>query len=450
MASLQHRHGSYRVIFRYQAKQHSFTLGEVSNDEAQAKAAQVEYLLMRLKQRLATLPAGVGIVEYLQFDGNPPAPVPQGVSQPPTPPQALTLGQLRDRYLATHRASLEENTVATIELHFRHLASHFGARFPIVELSLADLQGYVDHRAKAKGIRRRKLSAVTIEKEIVSLQVAWNWGAIMKLVTGPFPEKGLRYPKTVEKPPFQSLAEVEQRIKAGGLTPAEQADLFDSLYLQICELKDFLNHVKAHARHGFIFPMACLAAHTGARRSELLRLRIADVDFANKIITIHERKRVKGKATTRRVPMSAFLADVLKEWLAIHPGGPWLFCHAASVRYSNKRSATTGYSGGVMRPKSKKARQAAIRPREPVALARLTEGEAHCHLKATLKNSRWQVVRGWHVLRHSFISACASRGVDQRLVETWAGHMSPDMSRRYAHLYPSVQQEALARVFEAA
>jgi len=28
----------------------------------------------------------------------------------------------------------------------------------------------------------------------------------------------------------------------------------------------------------------------------------------------------------------------------------------------------------------------------------------------------WEVLRGWHVLRHSFISNCASRGVDQRLL----------------------------------
>lgn len=56
-------------------------------------------------------------------------------------------------------------------------------------------------------------------------------------------------------------------------------------------------------------------------------------------------------------------------------------------------------------------------------------------------------MRGLHTLRHSFVSACASAGVDQRLVEEWAGHMSADMSRRYRHLYPSTQQAAIQGVF---
>jgi hypothetical protein len=46
MAAVQCRNGSYRVVVRYDGKQHSFTLGEVSSNEAQNKAAQVDYLLM--------------------------------------------------------------------------------------------------------------------------------------------------------------------------------------------------------------------------------------------------------------------------------------------------------------------------------------------------------------------------------------------------------------------
>ena len=154
MAGVQHRHGSYRVIFRYQGKQHSFTLGEVSSDEAANKAAQVDYLLMRLSQQLATVPVGMDIIDYVQFDGKEALPV-----KLPTGATKLTLGQLRKQYLATHEKSLEANTVATIQMHFRHLAGHFGEQFPIAGLSLADLQGYVDARAKAAGTHGRRLSA---------------------------------------------------------------------------------------------------------------------------------------------------------------------------------------------------------------------------------------------------------------------------------------------------
>lgn len=72
MASLQERNGSFRFIFRYHGKQHFVTLGKVSPQEADAKAAQVEYLLLRLKQHLIELPPDVGIVEFVRHDGKPP------------------------------------------------------------------------------------------------------------------------------------------------------------------------------------------------------------------------------------------------------------------------------------------------------------------------------------------------------------------------------------------
>jgi hypothetical protein len=69
MAAVQKRNGSYRVIFRYRGKQHAFTMGEVSEQEAATKASQVNYLLMRLRQRLLVLPPGVDIVSFVEHDG---------------------------------------------------------------------------------------------------------------------------------------------------------------------------------------------------------------------------------------------------------------------------------------------------------------------------------------------------------------------------------------------
>jgi integrase len=57
------------------------------------------------------------------------------------------------------------------------------------------------------------------------------------------------------------------------------------------------------------------------------------------------------------------------------------------------------------------------------------------------------VLLGWHVLRHSFISACASKGIDQRIVDAWVGHATETQRVRYRHLYPGVQQTAIQHVF---
>jgi hypothetical protein len=99
----------------------------------------------------------------------------------------MTLGDFRSRYLTTHRGSLEDSTVGGIELHFKHLARILGDGFPIRELKLADLQGYVDRRARAKDKGGKPLSPATIRKEIITLRTAWNCGVRMGLVAGRFP-----------------------------------------------------------------------------------------------------------------------------------------------------------------------------------------------------------------------------------------------------------------------
>lgn len=417
MASLQCRNGSYRVLFRYLGKQHTVTLGEVAKEEAEAKSAQVDYLLLRLKQRLAVLPAGASIVDYVQFDG-------QVVPASAPRIQLLSLSDLQHRYLHSNEASLEPNTLECIRIHFRHLERAFGPEFEVTSLKLADLQRYVDQRAKAKGRKGGKLSATTIQKEIVTLRTAWNWAERMELVTGRFPNRGLRYPKTTERPPFMTRAEIERRLATGGLTEAEQAELWDALYLTADEVKELLQYVKTSASQPFVPPMLTFAAYTGARRSEMRRLKIGDVDLEGRTATIQEKKRVRGKTTIRTVPLSLLLVDALKDWLAIHPGGPHLFCVGPTVPHSRKRGNTR--SRGV---------------------TALTADEAHHHLKQALADSKWSVIKGWHIARHAFISGCVVAGIDQRMLMRWVGHQTQEMQNRYTHLAPKTQQEALARVF---
>ena len=120
------------------------------------------------------------------------------------------------------------------------------------------------------------------------------------------------------------------------------------------------------------------------------------------------------------MPLSPTLAGVLGDWLKAHPGGPYLFCQEPGCPGSrSKRRATS-----------------------PV-----TRDEAHGHFRRTLAGSRWRVVRGWHVLRHSFASNCVAGGVDQRLIDEWMGHTTEAMRRRYRHLTPDLQQQTIRSVF---
>src|SRR5208337_2499212 len=217
----------------------------------------------------------------------------------------------------------------------------------------------------------------------------WNWGARMKIVSGRYPYDGLRYPKSDEKPPFQTRQEIERQLP--GLPPQKQTELWAALYLTLPEVERLLAHVKEHAGHPWIYPLVATAAHTGARKGELLRMRVTDVDFSAGVVVIREKKRAQDRRTTRRVPLSTSLAPILKDWLKVHPGGPYLFAQAEDVFRSKKRSRTTGHLWKD-RPGANKARLAGVIERERPGILPLTEDEAADHLKRTLAGSEWEVV----------------------------------------------------------
>ena len=204
MASIQLRTGTYRVIFRFHGKQHFVMIGKVSPEEAEAKAAQVDYLLMRIKQGLLELPHGVDIAEFVSHDGKPPAAAtPASASR-----KTLTLGVLRDRFLTTQAAGREKNTIYTATIRFKHLSNTLGEKFPLEGLGQADLQRHVESRTKLG------ISPVTIRKEISTLRTAWQWAAQAGLLTGLCPNKGLVYPKVDELPPCQTREEIERQVAA--------------------------------------------------------------------------------------------------------------------------------------------------------------------------------------------------------------------------------------------
>jgi integrase len=96
--------------------------------------------------------------------------------------------------------------------------------------------------------------------------------------------------------------EIERAVAGGG-----PDDLWDCLYLTLPEIAELLAYVREHAAHPFIYPMFCFAAHTGARRSEIMRAQVLDIDLAGKTVLIREKKRKRGTRSHRRVPLTPFL-----------------------------------------------------------------------------------------------------------------------------------------------
>ena len=158
---------------------------------------------------------------------------------------------------------MEENSLQTVEMHLRHFSDTLGAAFDINQLKQENLQAHIDRRAKKKGFHKRKLSPVTLRKEMASFRAMWNWGVKAGQLTGPFPNQGLVFPKTEEKPPFQTWDEIQRQLGRGGLSAADEKALWDSLFLTVPQIQEILDHVRGQELQPFVYPMFCFAAHTG-------------------------------------------------------------------------------------------------------------------------------------------------------------------------------------------
>jgi len=374
MASLEKRGKLFRVIFRYGGQRRQATLKTGDAKEAADMATRIERKLDLLAQGDLSLPEGMDIVAFLMGE------------KPKSKPPAV-LKTIIPEY-ENSRHSIEANSLATIKLHLAHVKKFFGQNTHLNTITFDRLQDYINERVK-------HVSSTTVRKEVTSLSGLWSWALRTNQASGGFPNRGLEYPKTSEKPPFQTWAEIERKINAGA-----DKKLWDCLFLSTKEIGELLKYAETNCS-ALIHAMVTLAAHTGARRSELLRAQVEDFDLSSNTFTIREKKRVHGRNSLRQVPMSALLTKVMKEWL-------------------NDRS------GDVFG---------------------LTRDQAHDRFQKAFAGSKWETIKGWHVLRHSFASNCAAQGLDQRIIDTWMGHQTDEQRKRYRHLFPHQQRQAIDLVF---
>jgi site-specific recombinase XerD len=82
---------------------------------------------------------------------------------------------------------------------------------------------------------------------------------------------------------------------------------------------------------------------------------------------------------------------------------------------------------------------------EKLPLAKNAEAKA---TKEAKRRTKWSVLKGYHLLRHSFISALANKGIDQRIIDELVGHQTEAMQRRYRHLYPQIVANGVKQVLE--
>ncbi len=112
------------------------------------------------------------------------------------------------------------------------------------------------------------------------------------------------------------------------------------------------------------------------------------------------------------------------------------------------RSRTTGHQSGAGRATTAAGRKATVHERTdlPETVA-LTEDVATYYFKKALPGSKWEVVRGFHVFRHSFASNLARENVSRDVIDGYMGHQTEEMRKRYRHLFPQEGENAIQKVF---
>lgn len=403
MPWLEKRGKRYRINLDYDGQHLSRSLKTGERREAEACLKRVEANLHEVERGRKKIPPGADLVLFLLSDGE--------LTGEQTVEKPLTLSDLFARYEQLPDGFKEANTRYTERIHIEHLKRLMGSRMPVRSITTEALQGYVDARSCEDGRNGEPVSHATVKKEVSTLSSIWNrLSQVHGLALGPAPTKGLVYRKAKSKPPFQTWPQVERQIARGGLSKAQEKVLWDCLFLSLAEIDEFLKFIRENYRPRFAQLMFVFAAHTGARRSEILRSELEDFDLGSGMVTIREKKKDRSKEMTfRHVPMSPLLREAVLAWKAEHPGGHLTICQEANKPLS-------------------------------VQLA------AH-HFRWAVEGSKWDKLRGWHVFRHSFASNCALKGIDQRIIDAWMGHQTEDMRKRYRHLFPDQQMQAINLVF---
>jgi integrase len=395
--------GFYRIQFRYGGRQFNKSLKTRDEREAESIRGRVDETLSLLRRGRLAIPDDADVGLFILSDGKLTAKPVAETLQVPTAP---TLGTLIDTYLASPPANKEPGTLKVERSYLRNIRRIMGDT-PLDAIDLQAARRYAKKRlAETRG--RKTPKPYTVSKELKTLVHVWRWSVKLGTVTTPptWKHGDVDLPKDEDAGEWLPYAEIAGRIKRNGFSEGEADALWSRLYLTDADLADLLDHVQRQLTDPWVYPAVVFAALTGARRSEIIRSERDDIDMQGARVVIREKKRDKRKSVTfRAVDLHPRLAETMREWFRRHPGG----------RYTLARDDGTPSDVDVMDHR----------------------------LESVLRGSKWSVVRGWHVFRHSFISTLASHGVDQRVIDAFVGHQTDEMRRRYRHLFPATLRSAI-------
>ena len=220
-------------------------------------------------------------------------------------------------------------------------------------------------------LKRAKVSPVTANKEIRHLRALFNFGKKKKLI-GSDPTKEIEFLPT------------EKRLKY--VPPTEDIDSVISVADE--DTQDYLWVIR----------------ETLARVSEINRLTWDDVDFTNRLVALYTRKKKGGHLTSRKVPMTETLLQLLsRRHTDRDPSLPWVFWHKQKRQLFQNRNKLMG----------RLCKKAGVRP------------------------------FGFHALRHAGASLMDMNNVPIGVIQRLLGHENRTTTEIYLHTMGQAERQAI-------
>jgi integrase len=269
----------------------------------------------------------------------------------------LTLGfkEAAEKYLEMLKQEGGKD-IKSKTMRLKHHLKPFFASKPLAKISTFDVERYKKHRLEenaAKGTINRELAALS---HLFSKSVEWKW-------VNHKPATIKRLKEDSGRIIYLTTEQIDDLIKAA------ISDQFDQLY-----------------------PFIVIGLETSLRRSEILSIKIGNIDIDKQVIYIPQ-----SKTGAREQPITAYLAEFLKSYIEAAPDEQiWFFPSAKSK---------TGHTVNIEKPWKRVVLAAGLDPT--------------------------QVVR--HTLRHTAITHLVQAGVDLPTVKRISGHKTLAMVERYSH-----------------
>lgn len=300
-------------------------------------------------------------------------------------------GEFADRYLAWIKAGEGQKAPGTIEKEESQLKGwrkHLGDR-RLDQIRQPHINAYVQQRLDAG------LSRSSTNLDLIALRNVLNYAIDEKWI------KVLPIPRS------------RRNKSKRGRQPQTKRELFDPGDLDaLCEaaLADSEDGEQVTKNGQELCDYLRFMAYSGTRRNEALGVRWSEVDFDGKVLHVcrqvtHRGQEAPKNGQARKVDFNSKLEDLLLDMVKRRaPDTDWLF---PSPQRGDKDIPAKSF-------------------RESLELARRHAVKDHPKLAG----------KGFHDLRHYFISYCVMSGIDYMTIASWVGHQDGGVliGKVYGHL----------------